>query len=56
MRKSPHSYVNDTFKVEAGDVVLDVGSAEGLFALDNIELATKVYVFESFLKKLKNKS
>lgn len=47
LRKSPHSYVTDTFKVEAGDVVLDVGSAEGLFALDNIELAAKVYVFES---------
>ena len=47
LRKSPHSYVTDTFKVESGDIVLDVGSEEGLFALDNIELAANVYVFES---------
>ncbi len=47
LRKHPHSYVTDTFKVEKGDVLLDVGSAEGLFAMDNIDIASKVYVFES---------
>lgn len=47
LRKHPHSYVTDSFKVDEGDIILDVGSAEGLFALDNIEAASKVYVFES---------
>ena len=47
LRKHPHSYVTDLFKVDEGDIILDVGSAEGLFALDNIERASKVYVFES---------
>ena len=47
LEKSPHSYVSDSFKVEKGDVVLDVGCSEGLFALDNVDLAGKVYLFET---------
>ena len=47
LQKSPHSYVTDSFGVESGDIVLDVGSAEGLFALDKVNVASKVYVFES---------
>lgn len=47
LSKCPHSYVTDSFKVGGGDVLLDVGSAEALFALDNIDTASKVYVFES---------
>lgn len=45
--KSPHCYQSNSFKVEKGDVVLDVGSAEGMFALDSIERASRVYVFEA---------
>lgn len=47
LQKSPHCYITDSFKVDNGDVLLDVGSAEGLFALDNIDVASKVYIFES---------
>ena len=47
LRKSPHCYTTESFAVEKGDILLDVGSAEGLFPLDNIDVASKVYVFES---------
>jgi len=46
--KSPHSYVGPGFEVEAGDVVVDIGCSDGLFALDNIHLASKVFLFESW--------
>jgi predicted RNA methylase len=36
----------EPFEVEAGDVVFDVGSAEGIFALAVIHKARKVYIFE----------
>jgi hypothetical protein len=45
-RKSPHQYQTETFRVEAGDVVMDIGSAEGLFALDVVDTAKRVYLFE----------
>ena len=45
--KSPHAYVTSDFTVEEGDVLLDVGCSEGLFALDNCEQASKVYLFEA---------
>lgn len=45
-RESPHSYVNNRHYVEHGDVVLDIGCAEGLFALDNAEKAGHIYLFE----------
>lgn len=44
---APHQYQTDTFHVEEGDVVLDVGAAEGLFALDVIEKAKRVYLIEA---------
>ena len=44
--KSPHCYQTAEFRVEEGDVLLDVGSAEALFALDNIERVKEAYVFE----------
>ena len=47
LKKSPHAYVTDNFKVEPGDTIIDVGCSEGLFTLDNIELARRAYVFES---------
>ena len=44
--KSPHQYVSSCFQVEEGDVLLDIGSAEGVFALHYAELAKHLYLFE----------
>jgi hypothetical protein len=48
--RCPHCYENDTFKVEAGDVVLDIGAAEGNFALSVVEKASRIILFESNLE------
>lgn len=45
--RSPHRYLTGDFSVEAGDVVVDVGAAEGNFSLSVIEKAGFVYLFES---------
>jgi len=45
--KSPHQYQTETFQVQEGDVVLDVGCAEALFSLDVIDKVKKIYLFES---------
>ena len=47
LEKMPHQYTTDEFSVKNGDVVFDVGAAEGLFLLDNIEKASKGFVFEA---------
>lgn len=44
--KAPHQYETDTFHVRSGDVVVDAGAAEGLFALDMLEKAHRIYVVE----------
>lgn len=44
--KLPHQYVTDTFSIDEGDVLVDVGCAEALLSLDNIEKVSKVYLFE----------
>ena len=46
--KTPHSYVNGDFKVEEGDVVVDIGCSDALFAFDNAEIAGQIYLFESW--------
>jgi predicted RNA methylase len=46
LAESPHRYTDATCDVEAGDVVVDVGAAEGIFALSVIERASKVYLVE----------
>ena len=43
---SPHRYISDSFSVNRGDYILDAGAAEGIFALDHIEEAGKVYLIE----------
>lgn len=43
---SPHAYTNSIFKVTENDIIADVGAAEGIFALDNIDIARKIYLFE----------
>lgn len=44
---APHQYQMDDFCVENGDVLLDIGCAEGLLALDVVDKVKKVYLFES---------
>jgi hypothetical protein len=45
--QSPHRYLTDDFCVNDGDVVIDIGAAEGNFSLDVVEKAGKVYIFET---------
>lgn len=45
--QSPHRYLNENFQVEMNDVVADVGVAEGNFALDVVEKAKELYLFET---------
>ena len=45
--KQPHQYLTETFTVEEGDVLVDVGCAEALLSLDSIEKVSKVYLFEA---------
>jgi hypothetical protein len=44
---SPHRYLTDNFNVEAGDILVDVGAAEGNLPLSVIERVAKVYMFET---------
>ncbi|MEG1049696.1 MAG: hypothetical protein RSE24_04065, partial [Oscillospiraceae bacterium] len=44
--KSPHKYVDDDFFVEQDSVLFDIGAAEAIFALQNIEKCKKVVLFE----------
>lgn len=43
---SPHCYMQRGRNINPGDIVADVGAAEGIFALDIIERARKIYLFE----------
>jgi hypothetical protein len=44
---SPHRYLDENFNVEAGDVVIDAGVAEGNFALEVIDRVKKIYLIEA---------
>lgn len=44
--ESPHCYVNEDFNVKQGDILLDIGSAEGIFTLSNIQQLKKAILFE----------
>lgn len=43
---SPHRYLTESFYVPDGAVVIDAGTAEGIFSLDIIDKARKIYMFE----------
>ena len=43
---SPHLYVTDEHKVNAGDIIIDAGVCEGNFALKYIDICSKMYLFE----------
>lgn len=44
---SPHRYITDTFKIKEGEVLIDIGSAEGNFSLSNIEKIKRLYLVEA---------
>lgn len=44
--ESPHRYTATGFELKPDDVLLDVGSAEGIFTLSNIVKLKKAYLFE----------
>lgn len=44
--RSPHYYVSDKILPEIQEVIADVGAAEGIFTLDNIEKISKAFLFE----------
>jgi len=43
---SPHRYETENYMVKNGDVIVDLGAAEGIWALENAEKASKIYLFE----------
>lgn len=43
---SPHLYIKDDVKIDAGDIIADVGVCEGNFAIRYAEKASKIYLFE----------
>ena len=45
--KHPHNYQSANHFIEEGDVLLDIGCAEALFTLDNLDRISKAYVFEA---------
>lgn len=45
--QSPHRYLTNDFTVNAGDIVADVGVAEGNFGLSVVEKVSKLYLFEA---------
>ena len=45
--RCPHCYEYENFKVESGDVIVDIGAAEGNFALSVVEKASRIILFES---------
>jgi hypothetical protein len=45
--RCPHCYEQPGFKVEEGDVLVDIGAAEGNFALSVVEKASSIILFES---------
>lgn len=45
--RSPHRYLTPDFDVKPGDIVADVGCAEGNFSLEIVERAAHVYLFEA---------
>jgi hypothetical protein len=44
---SPHCYHTVGFEFRRGDALFDIGSAEGIYALDNVERASRVFLFET---------
>lgn len=45
-KESPHRYFTKDFKVEKGDVFVDVGCAEAMSSLECVDDASEIYLFE----------
>lgn len=45
--RSPHRYLTDQFRFDDGEVLVDVGAAEGNFALSVVEKASRIILFEA---------
>lgn len=45
--RSPHCYAKGSYEVKEGDIVVDAGAAEGIFALNCVERAARVYLIEA---------
>ena len=43
---SPHRYLSEDFTIGSGDVIADIGAAEGNFSLSVIEKVKKIYLVE----------
>jgi len=43
---SPHRYEEKNYIVQEGDIIADIGAAEGIWALNYVENASLVYLFE----------
>lgn len=46
-RRSPHCYLKEGYKIESGEVGIDVGAAEGVFALQILDKAKHIYLIEA---------
>jgi len=44
--ESPHKYFSEAHMVTSNDIFIDVGCAEALVALDIVDIAKKIYLFE----------
>lgn len=44
---SPHRYISEDFCINSGDIVIDIGAAEGNFSLEIIEKVSKLYIIET---------
>lgn len=46
LAKSPHCYVTRQHTVDSGDILIDLGCAEALFALNYADVVSRIYLFE----------
>lgn len=46
-KRSPHCYFSDNFQIEKDEVGIDVGAAEGVFALNVIDKVRQIYLIEA---------
>lgn len=46
-KRSPHCYFAGNFQIEKGEMGIDIGAAEGVFALDIIDKVGQIYLIEA---------
>lgn len=45
--ESPHKYLDKNFQIQEGDIVVDIGVAEGNFSLQVVDRVSKLYLIET---------